>query len=48
MVKSQGSRATLCWFNENEGAASYSTAAPSMNISARGRNPFQARYMSWS
>ena len=48
MVKSQGSRATLCWFNENEGGAVYRMAAPSRKNRAIGRKTFQARYMSWS
>ena len=48
MVKSQGSRATLCWFNENENDAVYRVAAPSRKSRAKGRKTFQARYMSWS
>jgi len=48
MVKSQGSRATLCWFNENEVSAVYRMAALSRNSRARGRKTFQARYISWS
>jgi len=46
MVKSQGSRATLCWFNENEVSAAYRMAAPSKKSRARGRNTFQAKYIS--
>ena len=48
MVKSQGSRATLCWFNENEVRADYRMAAPSRKSRAMGRKTFQARYISWS
>jgi len=48
MVKSQGSRATLCWFNENEVSAAYRMAAPSKKSRARGRKTFQAKYISWS
>ena len=48
MVKSQGSRATLCWFNENEVMADYRIAAPSRKSRAKGRKTFQARYISWS
>ena len=48
MVKSQGSRATLCWFNENEGTTDYRMAAPSRKSRAMGRKTFQARYISWS
>jgi len=48
MVKSQGSRATLCRFNENEDRADYRMAAPSRKSRAMGRKTFQARYISWS
>jgi len=48
MVKSQGSRATLCWFNENESLTGYRMAAPSRKSRAMGRKTFQARYISWS
>ena len=48
MVKSQGSRATLCWFNENEDMADYRMAAPSRKSRAKGRKTFQAMYISWS
>lgn len=48
MVKSQGSRATRGWFNENEVSADYRTAALSRKSRAKGRKTFQARYISWS
>jgi len=48
MVKSQGSRTTVCWFNENEVLADYRIAAPRRKSRAKGRKTFQARYISWS
>jgi len=46
LVKSQGSRATLWWFNENESAAGYKAVAPVRKKRDTGRKTFQAKYMS--